>query len=73
VILLATGGDHGVRLVCACSDDVDANAAEILQTAAAPLKARGGGSSLMAQGGGPPVASETVLPALQAALPVRLG
>jgi alanyl-tRNA synthetase len=73
VILLATGGDAGVRLVCACSDDVDADAGEILRAAAAPLNARGGGSPAMAQGGGPPVAPEAVRPALEAALPVKLS
>ncbi len=72
LILLATGGDHGVRLVCACSDDVEADAAEILHAAAAPLNARGGGSPAMAQGGGPPVAPEMVLPALKAALLARI-
>lgn len=69
LILLATGGDGGLRLVCACSDDVDLNAAEILRSAAEPLGARGGGSPVMAQGGGPPVDGERVRPALDAALP----
>ncbi len=69
LILLATGGDGSLRLVCARSDDVDLNAAEILRTAADPLGARGGGSPVMAQGGGPPTDSEHVRPALEAALP----
>ena len=66
--LLATGGEDGLRLVCARSDDVDVNATEILRDAAEPLGARGGGSPVMAQGGGPPVDAERVLPALKAAL-----
>lgn len=68
LILLATGGDGGLRLVCARSDDVDANAAEILRAAAEPLGTRGGGSPSMAQGGGPPVDADRVLPALRSAL-----
>jgi len=68
LIILATGGEGGLRLVCARSEDVDANAAEILRLAAAPLGARGGGSPGMAQGGGPPVDQDQVLPTLKAAL-----
>ena len=68
LILLATGGDGGLRLVCARSDDVAANATQILQAAAEPLGARGGGSPGMAQGGGPPRDADRVRPALQKAL-----
>ncbi len=68
LILLATGGDGGLRLVCARSDDVDVNAMEILQAAAEPLGARGGGSPIMAQGGGPSVKADRALSALNAAL-----
>ncbi|MGC9399169.1 MAG: alanyl-tRNA editing protein [Anaerolineae bacterium] len=68
LILLATGGDGSLRLLCARSDDVDANATEILRAAAEPLGARGGGSPVMAQGGGPPVEADRALSALNAAL-----
>ncbi len=65
-LLAATG--HGVRLVCARSEDLsDVNAIEVLQRALSPLDGRGGGSPALAQGGAPSHDPETVLDALRQA------
>jgi alanyl-tRNA synthetase len=67
--LLATGGgDQGVRVVCARSDDLDIDAVAVLRGALAPLDGRGGGSPIMAQGGGPPRPIEAVMAALRQAV-----
>ncbi len=68
-LVLLAGGENGVRVVCARSDDLAArNAAEILRAAVGALGGRGGGSPVMAQGGAPPAAPDTVRDALQQAV-----
>ncbi len=69
--ILATTEEHGVRLICGRSDDLpDLDAVAILRAALAPLNGRGGGSPALARGGAPPAAQETILAAIQRALPV---
>ena len=68
--LLAVSESKGLRLVCACSDDLpDLDAAAILRLAAEALGGRGGGSSTMAQGGAQLHNSDIILTALTKAAP----
>ena len=62
VVLFATRDEKGLRLVCACSDDLEgrAHAGELLRTAAQALGGRGGGSASVAQGGAPDQPCERV-------------
>ena len=64
VLLAATG--HGVRMVCARSDDLPGiNAVEVLHRALEPLGGRGGGSPTLAQGGAAPHDPEIVVSAMK--------
>jgi alanyl-tRNA synthetase len=70
LLLLATSGEGGVRIVCARSDDLEGvDAAAMIRDAAGALGGRGGGSPTLAQGGAPPASEEEVLAALNAAVP----
>jgi alanyl-tRNA synthetase len=69
VVFLAVTAEKGMRLVCACSDDlptVDARA--LLRVAAASLGGRGGGSPTLAQGGTPHHDPDDVVAALHQAV-----
>ena len=64
VLLAATG--HGVRMVCARSDDLpEINAVEVLHRALEPLGGRGGGSPTLAQGGAAPHDPDIVVSAMK--------
>jgi alanyl-tRNA synthetase len=74
LILLATTEEKGLRAVCARSDDLkEINAAEILRDALSELGGRGGGSAVMAQGGGPSAPHEAVVASLTTALERAAG
>ncbi len=72
--LLATTGEEGVRIICACSTDLAVlNASEILRAALKPLGGRGGGTPELAQGGASEHTPETVSDALQEAVARYVG
>lgn len=69
VALLAVTEERGTRLVCARSEDLPAvDAAALLRRALTPLGGKGGGTSSLAQGGGPVAPPAAIQAALQEAL-----
>ncbi len=69
VALLAVTEERGTRLVCARSEDLPAvDAAALLRRALARLGGKGGGTSSLAQGGGPVAPPAAIQAALQEAL-----
>lgn len=63
-LLAATG--QGVRLICACSEDLpEVDAVDVLHRALEPLGGRGGGSQTLAQGGAAPHDPDIVLDAMR--------
>ncbi|MDF1513740.1 MAG: DHHA1 domain-containing protein [Anaerolineae bacterium] len=65
VVLLAATDEKGVRLICSRSDDVPQfDARAILNLALKKLGGRGGGSSVLAQGGSPTHARQEILTVL---------